>query len=318
MLAVDEHGGERVVVMDFGLARAASRAPDLHSTDGPSLAGTLAYMAPEQLEGKSVSTATDVYALGVMMFEMLTGRLPFRGEPALAAAWKRVTHPAPALGEAEPGVDPRWRPIVASCLDRDPLRRPRSADEVARLLQPLDSVSDTLPAISVSKPVGSARVGRRTGLAVAAVSALIAIGGARAVLRGTQHHPQRAMAEAVHAPETTASTTGAPVAKPAASTAKPAIAATDLAASSRVSSAGVKTAIGGAPPLTTVAPAGPNPGTVAVVPQRYRSAKTRTQPADRSRTPSGAETGPVDKSRKSLEEVARRPSDDPDDGFVTP
>jgi serine/threonine protein kinase len=138
MLAPDEKGVQRTVVMDFGLARAALGS-DFSSIDGPVLAGTLPYMAPEQLEGKTVGPATDIYALGVVMFEMLTGELPFKGEPPLAAAWKRVTEPAPSLSRLVADVDPGWQRLVAACLERDPARRPASAEEIARALQSLHS-----------------------------------------------------------------------------------------------------------------------------------------------------------------------------------
>ena len=139
MLSPDEAGATRTVVMDFGLARAALGSSNLVSVDNPTLAGTLAYMAPEQLEGKPVGPASDIYALGVVMFEMLTGELPFKGEPTLAAAWRRVAEPAPSLSGLVPNLDRGWQRIVAACLERNPHNRPASADDVARALQELDT-----------------------------------------------------------------------------------------------------------------------------------------------------------------------------------
>jgi serine/threonine protein kinase len=82
MLAPGEPGGPpRAVVMDFGLARATSLPTNTSSFDR-SLAGTLAYMAPEQLEGKATGPATDTYALGIVMYEMLTGQLRSTANPA--------------------------------------------------------------------------------------------------------------------------------------------------------------------------------------------------------------------------------------------
>ena len=123
----------RVVVMDFGLARDVSGALANSSQHG-SLAGTLAYMAPEQLEGKPTSPATDVYAVGIVMFEMLSGRLPFAGEQPVGAALQRLVTAAPALGQHLPGADPACEALIARCLERDPTRRPASVDDVARAL----------------------------------------------------------------------------------------------------------------------------------------------------------------------------------------
>ena len=138
MLSIDENGAPRAVVMDFGLARAAP-GTEHSSIEGPMLVGTLAYMAPEQLEGKTAGPASDIYALGVVMFEMLTGQLPFscQGESPLATAWRRVAEPARPLSALVADVDPAWQRLVAACLERDPARRPASADEVGRVLQAL-------------------------------------------------------------------------------------------------------------------------------------------------------------------------------------
>jgi serine/threonine protein kinase len=130
----DQEGGQpRTVVMDFGLARAAVAA-DTSSVDGHSLIGTLPYMSPEQLAGGSVGPATDIYALGVVLFEMLTGQLPFKDRGPIAAAWKRVVEPPPPLASLVEGLDPGWQQIVARCLERDPARRPSSVEELGPLL----------------------------------------------------------------------------------------------------------------------------------------------------------------------------------------
>lgn len=127
MLSPGEGGPARVVVMDFGLARAA-RVSEQSSIEGPALTGTLPYMAPEQVEGKAVSPATDVYALGVVIFEMLTGQLPFNSTSPLMAAWKRVVEPAPALKSVVSELEPGWEEMVAGCLERDAARRPALND----------------------------------------------------------------------------------------------------------------------------------------------------------------------------------------------
>ena len=131
MLATGGGQGPRVVVMDFGLARGTWLSTH-DSIEGRGLAGTLAYMAPEQLHGKRVGPAADIYALGVVMYEMLTGQLPFvppPGEAGIAWALWRLSEPAPEVRSVVPDVDARWNDLVARCLEREIDRRPASADE---------------------------------------------------------------------------------------------------------------------------------------------------------------------------------------------
>ena len=121
MLATGGGYGPRVVVMDFGLARGTWLSTH-DSIEGRGLAGTLAYMAPEQLHGKRVGPAADIYALGVVMYEMLTGQLPFvppPGEAGIAWALWRLSEPAPEVRSVVPDIDARWNDLVARCLERE-------------------------------------------------------------------------------------------------------------------------------------------------------------------------------------------------------
>ena len=136
--APDQKGGaaERVVVTDFGIARALererSRDPDM-TAEG--LLGTPGYMAPEQVLGGHVTPATDIYALGVVLFEMLSGELPFRRESPVATALARLSEAAPRLSSLRPGVDPTWDAVVATCLAREPVFRYAAVRDVVRGLQ---------------------------------------------------------------------------------------------------------------------------------------------------------------------------------------
>jgi Protein kinase domain len=177
MLAKGEWGAggpPRVVVMDFGLARATSSSvgAGLSSQEG-TLTGTLAYMAPEQLEGRATGPATDVYALGTVMFEMLTGRLPFEGEAPLGGALRRITEVAPALRTQVPGIDPAWDLAVSRCLEREPARRPASVDEVMREIA--GEVSAAPVVISAPRRRARAGVWRRGALGVAALLAMVGV-----------------------------------------------------------------------------------------------------------------------------------------------
>ena len=97
MLALDEVVGQtRAVVMDFGLARSSGTAPLVASfQDGRSLVGTVGYMAPEQVEGRPCTPLSDLYALGIVLYEMLTGALPWDGDAALVVASQRLMEPPP-------------------------------------------------------------------------------------------------------------------------------------------------------------------------------------------------------------------------------
>src|SRR6185312_1859301 len=136
MLASGGADGERVVVTDFGLAR--NNVPTTHdSVQGRGLEGTLAYMAPEQLEGHSARQPADIYALGLVMYEMLTGQLPFAPAPDgawLAAAWRRAVEPIPPVRTLVPGIDALWNDAIERCLQRDVARRTASAEDVVRAL----------------------------------------------------------------------------------------------------------------------------------------------------------------------------------------
>jgi serine/threonine protein kinase len=126
-----------VVVMDFGLARASVPGiPSISTTfDSRSLVGTLAYMAPEQMQGKPVTPATDIYALGVVMFEMVTGELPFGAEPPRQTASRRLAEAWRAGGGSSQGLDRRWEMAILRCLQPDPQKRYRSVEEVAVALR---------------------------------------------------------------------------------------------------------------------------------------------------------------------------------------
>jgi hypothetical protein len=137
MLVLCEDGEHRAVVTDFGLAARASgyeSVVDL-SSEASEVSGTWAYMAPEQLLGKQSTPAADLYALGVLMFEMLTGTLPFEAETPLAAAFKRLQEPPPSPRARLPELSPRWEAAILRCLEPDPADRFRSAVALLKLLR---------------------------------------------------------------------------------------------------------------------------------------------------------------------------------------
>jgi serine/threonine-protein kinase len=120
-------------VTDFGMAMPCCTSPGC-DCEQPHLMGTPAYMAPEQVTGGTMAVTTDVYALGVILFEMMTGRLPFEGEGALALATARLDRDPPAPRSLRPDLDPRWEATILACLGREPALRPPSAAAIAAAL----------------------------------------------------------------------------------------------------------------------------------------------------------------------------------------
>ncbi len=131
IMLAERNGAKRAVLMDFGLARELS--PALQDTAASSIhgviVGTPEYMAPEQFEGKAVSPATDIYALGVVLYECLTGKRPFAFPRAVGAALLRGKKP-----ELPPSVPAPVKRAIDRCLELDPNDRYQSSNEVADAL----------------------------------------------------------------------------------------------------------------------------------------------------------------------------------------
>ncbi|WP_395808753.1 protein kinase [Archangium minus] len=123
--------GGRVVLTDFGIARAL--AGELASRTMGAV-GTPMYMAPEQVSGEPVDGRADVYAVGLLLYEMLTGEVPFTGETPWAAAMARLRKPPPDLRQRA-NIPPPLAELVHRCLGRAPDERPASALEVAGALR---------------------------------------------------------------------------------------------------------------------------------------------------------------------------------------
>ncbi len=119
----------RIKVADFGLARALTAAG--HTRTGL-LIGTVAYVPPEQVTGASTGPRGDVYSAGVMLFQMLTGRLPFTGDTPLSVAYQHVNNDVPAPSTLTPGLPAAVDQLVLTATSRDPALRPADAGEFLR------------------------------------------------------------------------------------------------------------------------------------------------------------------------------------------
>lgn len=121
-------GDGRVKVLDFGIARALRWTP---LTETPAVQGTAEYMAPEYVRGEGADARSDLYSLGAVLYELLTGRPPFTGDSALQVAYKHLEE-APPLPEAvRPGIPAGLSAVVLRCLSKHPGDRYRRAAEVA-------------------------------------------------------------------------------------------------------------------------------------------------------------------------------------------
>src|SRR5271170_3610926 len=137
-------GDTRVVLMDFGLARDfnedANKSGSSPSAGKPAktlpqmIMGTPEYMAPEQFEAKPVSPATDIYALGIILYELVTGLHPYAADTPVAAAIRRAKQPRPP-SSLRPKVPGQCDRIIEHCLQYDPEKRFQSAKEVAKALR---------------------------------------------------------------------------------------------------------------------------------------------------------------------------------------
>ena len=140
----------RVKVVDFGLARASAA---VGNTRAGTIIGSVSYIAPEQVTGAVTDARTDVYAAGILLFEMLTGRVPFTGETPLAVAYAHVNSDVPAVSTLVGGIPPSVDQLVRAATSRDPQLRPANAGvflRVARSLrgipEPAESVTGAWPA----------------------------------------------------------------------------------------------------------------------------------------------------------------------------
>ena len=142
----------QVKVADFGIARALGSGVEQGLTQTGAVMGTATYFSPEQAQGASTDQRSDIYSLGVVMYEMLSGSAPFTGENAVAIAYKQVHEQAMPLNQRVATVPPEVAAIVAKCMQKSPDDRYSSADQVRDELR---RFVEGMPVLAMSEHVAN-------------------------------------------------------------------------------------------------------------------------------------------------------------------
>lgn len=194
ILFVDGHA----MVTDFGIGKAVCDACDDDITLIGTLVGTPHYMSPEQGAGEAVGPPTDVYSLGCVLYEMLTGQLPFPADTAQAAMARHAVDPIPSVRDARPEVPEQLATVIEKALAKKPEDRYETAAALADVLHRAGTLPDTAMWSKTPRPtVGSLppTPGRRRGILAAAVlAALLAIAGGWWALAGGGEDPIQSVA----------------------------------------------------------------------------------------------------------------------------
>ena len=137
LVATDSAKSVRVVVTDFGLALALDQKPEsgLTRVTGNEFVGTPGYMSPEQIQGLKLTPASDIYSLGLVMYQMVTGVRPFEDETPIMIAANRLNKPVLSPRSVDSTVDRIWDSVIIKCLDGEPERRFQSAAQVSNALR---------------------------------------------------------------------------------------------------------------------------------------------------------------------------------------
>lgn len=134
-IMIDKKG--KLYVLDFGIARSLRQSS--HTTEPGVVIGTPDIMSPEQIQGEKADERSDIYALGVIMFQMVTGELPFTAEDYNSLLYKHVNEPVPTAEQFNPLIPAEFSKIIAKCMEKNPQDRFQSVDELSKKLDHLSS-----------------------------------------------------------------------------------------------------------------------------------------------------------------------------------
>lgn len=288
---IDAQGN--VKIMDFGIARSMEAGTRLTG----SMVGTPAYMAPEQVAGKPVDYRTDIYSLGLMLYEMFTGSPAFRADNPVAVALKQMREEPPSPREVEPNVPVSAERIILKCLEKEPERRFQSVADLESALQsPVPMTSSQAP-VRAATPTSHGSSGLpRTGVALKPAAkhkspviwvlatllfAAAALGGlrARSVMNASNLIQPPAASPAPKPPDFAYEIPAPP--PPVVEEAKPAAPLATV-------------------PKTTAPPAAPAPDVAPATETAKSPAPTRTIPAPPAEVFPRMETGPARKKNQSF------------------
>jgi TolB-like protein/Tfp pilus assembly protein PilF len=146
-IMIDRDGNARI--MDFGIARTAESE---RITDHGAIVGTPEYMAPEQIEGKEADRRADIYSLGIILFEMMTGRVPFEGDTPLSVALMQKTARPPDPRDLNAQTPDAMCPVIARCLEKDRGARYQRIEELAAELH---GIAEAIGAVGRPRPQGA-------------------------------------------------------------------------------------------------------------------------------------------------------------------
>jgi hypothetical protein len=163
---IDAQGN--VKIMDFGIARSMEAGTRLTGA----MVGTPAYMAPEQVAGKPVDYRTDIYSLGLMLYEMFTGAPAFSADNSIAVALKQIREEPPAPHEIEPNIPVGIERAILKCLEKDPARRFQSIAELETSLSLGATATPPIRPLGTASPTNSNRISTALPRAAAAAAAI--------------------------------------------------------------------------------------------------------------------------------------------------